>query len=71
MIEQAIRDYFNLSRSIVPIEVQFFESASGFLFDDDYLIQWGDYQISLENILNYLQIDIDWFRSKLLVILER
>lgn len=71
MIEQAIRDYFNLSRSIVPIEVQYFESAAGFLFDDDYLFRWGDYEISLENVLDYLHIDIDWFRSKLLVVLER
>jgi hypothetical protein len=71
IIEQSIRDYFNLSKSIVPIEIQYFESASGFLFDDDYFIHWGDYEISLENILNYLQIDVDWFRKKLLVILER
>lgn len=70
IIEQSIRDYFNLSKSCVPIEVQYFESASGFLFDEDYYIPWGDYEITLENILEYLQVDPGWFKTKLIDILK-
>lgn len=70
IIEQSIRDYFNLSRSCVPIEVFYYESASGFLFDEDYMIPWGDYSISLENILEYLCVDPDWFRTKLIEIMK-
>lgn len=70
MIEQAIRDYWNLSKSCVPIEIQFYETASGFLFDDDYFIKWGDYEITLENILEYLEVDPSWFRTKLIEILK-
>lgn len=70
VIEQAIRDYWNLSKSCVPIEIQYYETASGFLFDEDYYIPWGDYEITLENILEYLQVDPGWFRTKLIVILK-
>jgi len=71
IIEQAIRDYFNLSKSCIPIEMQYYESASGFLFDNDYFIQWGGFEIDLDDILDYVGIDQEWFRKKLLVILER
>ncbi len=71
IIEQAIRDYFNLSKSVVPIEIQYYETASGFLFDDDYCMQWGDHEIDLDDVLDYVGIDQEWFRKKLLVILER
>jgi hypothetical protein len=70
IIEQSIRDYFNLSKSCVPIEVQYFESASGFLFDEDYYIPWGDFEITLENILEYLQVDPGWFKTKLIDIMK-
>ncbi len=70
MIEQAIRDYTNLSRSIVPIEVEYYETASSLLFEEGYLIAWGELEINMEDIMNYLSIDKAWFDRKLVELVE-
>lgn len=68
IIEQSIRDYVNLSDSKVPIEQGYFETAKSFLFDPDHTINWFVYEITLEEILQYLNIDYDWFKRKLNII---
>lgn len=64
MIEQSIRDYINLEKCIAPIEIQHFESARDFLFDDEYTIQYGEREIGLVDVLHILSLEIDWFREK-------
>lgn len=64
VIEQSIRDYINLEKCVVPIEVQHFESARDFLFDDDYKIQYGEREMGLVDILHVLGLEADWFREK-------
>jgi hypothetical protein len=66
IIEQAIRDYVNLRKSTVPIEVQYWESARDFLFDPEYRIDWGEFELDIEDILDYLSLDYDWFKRKLI-----
>ena len=65
IIEQSIRDYINLESSTAPIEIQYFQSAKDFLLDKNYTIDWGPYEITLTEILQYLGIDPDWFDRKL------
>lgn len=65
IIEQAIRDYINLAGATRPADSFNYHTAVGFLFDDDYLISYGGKDLSLEQILAILEIDIDWFRRKI------
>lgn len=67
MIEQTVRDYLSLAGSTDPQEQMWFESSECFLFEDEYRVMWGDEEKSLEDFLNILGIDIDWFRQKVLV----
>ena len=64
MLEQTIRDYTNPNIRDFTNGVPIWEEASDFIFDDEYRIQWGDIELSLENILTFLEIDIDWFRLR-------
>jgi hypothetical protein len=69
IIEQSIRDFVNLRKSTVPIEQDFFETAKSFLFDPNHKIDWFVYEIGLEEILQYLNIDYEWFMRKLYTLL--
>jgi hypothetical protein len=71
IIEQSIRDYINLSKSSIPIENQYFDSAKAFLLDDNHYIEWGSYQINLDEILHYLNIDRGWFDRRLEALTEK
>ena len=66
MVEQAVRDYLVLSSSIAPIERYHFTSAEAFIFDEDYLIKYGEYELALHDILGILNIEADWFRNRVL-----
>ncbi len=65
IIERAILDFKSYKDSKVPIEQDWYASAKGFLFDPEYRIPWGDYDINLDNILEYMGLDYDWFMRKL------
>lgn len=71
LIERSILDYVNLAKSQAPIEQQYFQTAEGFLFDEDYYIWWGDYQLNLEDMLAYLNIDYEWFARKLYELIKK
>lgn len=68
MIEQTVRDFINLEHSSVPIEIQYYESACQFLFDDEYYIDYGGTDKNLENLLDILDINIKWFRERVVKI---
>lgn len=70
IIEQSIRDFVNLKKSTVPIEQGYFETAKSFLFDPEHTIDWFVYEITLEEILDYLNIDYLWFMRKLNKLLD-
>jgi len=71
IIEQAVRDYISLDGSDVLAEQALFATAEGFLFDDDYQIHWGDEEKTLCDLLDFLDIDIDWFRERVEIAKER
>lgn len=64
VIEQSIRDYIALVHSTVPSEQQLWETARGFLFDDDYIITWGTIEINLDEALMMLDLDVSWVRRE-------
>jgi hypothetical protein len=65
LVRQAIDDYQLFVGKTKPEHQEIFLSASGFLFDADYLIQWGDIELSLEQICDVINLDLEWVRSKI------
>ena len=64
MIEQTVRDYVGLEKSPEPVNQRTWLEASCFLFEEEYRVDWGGDEKSLEDFLGILNIDIDWFREK-------
>jgi hypothetical protein len=57
LIEQAIRDYVNLPYSTNERDQFDYQTAEAFLFDDEYTIQWGDYECSFQQLLDFLDCE--------------
>ena len=68
VVEQAIRDYVSIRRQtrIGPADQNALETAQGFLFDDEYRIDWGGEILSLNQILEVLDLSQEWLRRKIL-----
>ena len=66
LIEQTIRDYLSLEHATTTSEKWYFNTAECFLFEDEYRIDWGGEDRSLRDFLDLLDIDIVWFREKVL-----
>lgn len=70
IVEQAVRDFTNLEDSLVPIEQQYYCTASGLIFNDSYRVDYGGQDMSFEDMLNILFDDSDgevkWARKKIL-----
>lgn len=65
MIDQAIRDIIIFDKSSAEEEKIIAQEARDFLFDEEYTIKWGDLYLSLENILDILDIEVEYFRQKI------
>lgn len=65
VINQAIKDYENFRGKLGEEEVELFESAEGFLFQEDYLVDWGDEPITVRKLCDHIGIDIDWLRNNI------
>jgi hypothetical protein len=70
IIEQAVRDFVTLRTASAPIEIEYFETACEFIFDDEYAIDYGGIDMTLKQLLGILDIDILWFRERVLRLLE-
>lgn len=66
VVEQSVGDYLSLFGSNLPNDIATWESAVGFIFDEDYRIMWGDLELSQEDLLGIVDIDVRWFREKML-----
>ena len=71
IIEQAIRDFISLSKSSAPVEHGYYETACEFLFNDDYRIDYGDEEKSLRELLDILDIDLVWFRERIVKLKDK
>jgi hypothetical protein len=68
ILQQAVNDYLKLScKKLTKEEDRWnFETAKGFLFDDNYCIQYGDIEISVRDIIFFLsghEPNMDMFRA--------
>jgi hypothetical protein len=64
VLEQAMRDYVSFYDSIIHKEIAFWESAEAFLFDDEYYILWGNLELTIEELLDLVNLDIIWVREQ-------
>lgn len=64
VLEQAVRDYCALVDSELPNERLLWKMARDFIYDDEYLIQWGEWELNITEFLNILDIDVDWAREQ-------
>jgi hypothetical protein len=64
IVEQAVRDYCSLQWADVPYRDFHWHTAKDFLFDDEYYIQWGELELSLDMIGEVIDLDVDWVRRK-------
>lgn len=66
ILEQAIRDYCAYQNPKTKSEREACESAHGFLFDDDWRIGIGDWELSPAELLDFVDLDIEWVRKQTL-----
>lgn len=62
-INQAIKDYEFYKDKKGEEEEEIFWTAKGFLFEDSYMIFWGDYLVNLRVLCDYADINVDWVRN--------
>ena len=62
LIEQVVRDYLLLKDSEFLNDKYTWETAASFIYDDDYRFIWGSMEMSPEDFLGIVDINIDWFR---------
>ncbi len=65
IVEQAVRDYMTLEKAASLYEQESYQTAGQFLFEDNYIIDYGGVERSLRDILDILDLDIDWFRQRI------
>lgn len=71
IIEQAIRDYLSLTNATAPIEKYYYETATNLIFNDEYTIDYGGTDKTLEDLLDIVNLDIDWLRYKIIRMKEK
>lgn len=64
VLEQAVRDFIALEHSKAPIEQFHYETAKKFLFEDQYEIRWGKSYKTCTDLLDILNLEVEWFRNK-------
>ena len=58
-----MRDFVALKDSDIPMEQYYYETAEKFLFDDNYTVWWGDEEKTLKDFMEFIDIDIVYFRE--------
>lgn len=65
IVEQASRDYLSLYNSKTASLQYTWETAKDFIFSDTYYIKWGYQIVSPSQLLELVDIDIEWLRRKI------
>jgi hypothetical protein len=65
IIEQASRDYLALYQSKTTALQHNWETAKDFIFRENYPVNWGGRIITSAQLLELVDIDIDWLRRKM------
>lgn len=64
MIEYAVRDYVSFMHSKLPKEQELFLFAEAFIYDDSYRVDWGGEEKSLQDFLEIIGTEVEWFRDQ-------
>jgi hypothetical protein len=64
IVEQATRDYISLFGSNVSSEKALWETAHGFIFDDEYRIMWGNTEMGTEDLVGIVDVDVHYLRER-------
>jgi hypothetical protein len=65
IIEQASRDYLSLYKGKTSALQQTWETARDFIFKENYLMNWGGRIMTPAQLMELVDIDIDWLRRKM------
>lgn len=65
VIKQAVDDYQSFQNKTRDDHKEIWTTASGFIFDNEYYIQWGEQEINLEFICELINLEIDWVRNRI------
>ena len=65
IIEQASRDYLSLYKGKTAALQHSWETARDFIFKDNYLINWGMNILTPAQLMELVDIDIEWLRRKM------
>lgn len=65
VVKQAIDDYQTFQDRTREDHKELWLTSSGFLFDDDYHIQWGELILNFDQICDLLGLEVDWVRHKI------
>lgn len=65
VVKQAVDDYQSFKNKTREDHQEIWMTASGFIFDDDYYINWGEQQINLDQICDVLGLEVNWVRNKI------
>ena len=63
VLHQAIKDYLYVANAATQCSKV---TAHGFLFNDEYRVDWGDKVMSPSELLGEADIDISWLRDKII-----
>lgn len=66
IIEQSVRDYLGFQKSRVPIERFHFRTAYGFLFENVYIIDYGEVEVLATTLMQVINVDPTWLRERVL-----
>jgi hypothetical protein len=64
VLEQAVRDFTSLADSFLPHDKEVWQEAKDFLFDNEYKLLWGDWELTTEEFLQLVDLDIEWVREQ-------
>ncbi len=64
IVEQSIRDYISLFGSNISSEKALWDTAYGFIFDDEYRIMWGNTEMGTEDLVGIVDVDIHYLRER-------
>lgn len=66
VILQAVKDYEYFRNKTDPEDLEIFYTAEGFIFDDNYVVDWGGIDMNLAKFCDYIDVDIDWVRNQII-----
>jgi len=64
ILEQAVKDYVDYYDTTDEQLKEDWLTAQGFIFNPDYVMQWGDIEVSPEQLLDMVDVDIQWVREQ-------